>query len=675
MNQEIAIRSGDIRRTAWPLTPDASLPLYQGSGRMGACWNAWGLMDRGSAGEAETGWTHADHWRRGNYGLDAWLRVARLAWADRIPEPPREYGQVLTLPDGRVTTRAVGTWGRLSFSSYFDPGRPDILTFEIEYECDGGLPPLLIEPCLKQERGYSGPLQGTAHSVETSTAFSLLEIQFGSARTFVGVRIASKEGNAKFVAEARGLRLEFPANRGRHILWIGTADASRQAELTATLQGAQPDAWAAEARQNWKTRWGAAWISLSDPSCQALWARSHFYLLSSYGADVRCPSPPMGWAGEKWPYSFPQDLSYIQPALLRLGHLDIVKAWIEFYQQTIPSMREATRRIYGADGVMWAWEYPIGKESRILPGESPNLYQFEIHNAAYPARMAWETALYLGDPAWAREVAWEVVRESARFFASSLRRAADGLWDLRVTPSLGQDELDLGTGQNYLCSLFSAQYTLQTAARFAGFLNVEDAEVARWRGIIADGLAFPRLLHAGLGLYATREGIDAKAMLGQQKHPVQLNPFTFLPLGRPSEATLTAYRLRNELCTGVGNGHYQGWTLPACWLAEAHMGNGPALLDQLGRAVPARNVDADWIQIYESGQAHGPYYMTSHGLYMQAMQDILVSDFWGTTEIGTGCPAKWADVAFGALRTADGGIWSGRRDGGWKVERQPAGAD
>jgi hypothetical protein len=668
MNQETAISSGDIRRSSWPQAGDEPLFLYQGSGRAGACWGPWGLMDRD--GDRPTGWMHADHWHRGHYGLDAWLFVARLTWANEAPPPPREYEQILTLRDGRLTTRAAGDWGRLAFSSYFDPGRPDVLAFEIDFDCENELPPLLVEPCLQQEKGYSGPLRGSARSLETSPAWNLLEIEIGSARTLVGVRIVSMEGEASCVADNSGLRLAFQGRRGRHLLLIGTAAAARKADLIDSLQGADARAWANEARENWKKRWGSAWIFLPDAAHQALWARSHFYLLCSYGADVRSPAPPLGWTGGAWPYSFPQDLSYIHPALLRLGHLDIAKAWIEFYHRTIPSMREATRRIYGAEGVMWAWEYPIGEQSRILADGSPNQYQFEIHNAAYPARMAWETARYLGDAVWAREVAWEVVRESARFFASSLRRADDGLWDLRVTPSMGQDELDLGTGQNYLCSLFSAEYSLKTGADFAALLGIENDEVARWRAILADGLAFPRLLHEKLGLYSTREGVDVAALLGQQKHPVQLNPLIFLPMGRLTPATLAAYRLRDELCTGVRDGRYQGWTLAAYWLANAHMGNGPGLLETLSRGVPVRNIDPDWIQIYESAPLHGAYFTTSHGLFLQAVQDVLVSDFWGPTEIAHGFPAEWKGAAFGGLRTADGGIWSGRNDGQWSIERE-----
>ncbi len=75
------------------------------------------------------------------------------------------------------------------------------------------------------------------------------------------------------------------------------------------------------------------------------------------------------------------------------------------------------------------------------------------------------------------------------------------------------------------------------------------------------------------------------------------------------------------------------------------------------------------IQIYESAPANGSYFITSHGLYMQAMQDALVSDFFGETVFGMACPSEWKDIAFGGLHTADGRIWRGTCERGqWHIE-------
>ncbi|SDT94319.1 hypothetical protein SAMN05444156_0943 [Verrucomicrobium sp. GAS474] len=671
-HRDDAIRAGDIRRTTWPAPGEKRLPLYQGSGRSGACWNAWGLMD--SPGDAPpdrpngqlTVWSHADYWHRGPFGLDAWLHLGWLGWAGNPPAVPRRYEQILSLLDGCLTTHAEGPQGSHTLRSYFDPGQPDLLTIEIDYDFPAGFPSLRFEPLLEQKRGYAGPLSGSARHLEEASHFHLLRLEVGTARSHVALRLFDLEGTASLAADSRGVGIHFSSRKGRHLLVLGAAGVDRGASLQETLFAIDPEQRRAEAARHWLKRWGAGRLRVPDPDAQALWARSHFYLLSSYGPDLRAPAPPMGWTGAAWPYGFPQDLSYVHPALLRLGHLDIARAWVEFYARTLPSMQEATRRIYGAEGAMWAWEYPIGETSRILADGSPNAYQYEIHNAAYPARMAYETALHLNDPAWSRQVAWEVVRESARFYASALRLAGDGLWDLRVTPSMGQDELDHAGGGNYLCSLFSARYTLQAALRLAACLRVEDGEIRLWRRILADGLPFARLLDPATGLYATREGIDAASHLGRQKHPVQLNPLFCLPLGEVDGPTRIAARRRRDLCVGLGTRSSQGWTVNACGLAAVHAGDGAGFLSDLRLAASDLNIDPEWIQIYECASAHKPYFITSHGLYLQAIQDALVSDFFGTPRFGAACPPEWREASFEGLRTSDGRVWSGTRsEGHW----------
>jgi hypothetical protein len=93
---------------------------------------------------------------------------------------------------------------------------------------------------------------------------------------------------------------------------------------------------------------------------------------------------------------------------------------------------------------------------------------------------------------------------------------------------------------------------------------------------------------------------------------------------------------------------------------------------ELAQSLPGRYVDPDWIQIYESSDSLGSaFYVTSHGLYLQALNDAVVSDYWGSVQIGAACPDEWREVRFARLRTYDGGIHSGARVGGeWTVESE-----
>lgn len=316
-----------------------------------------------------------------------------------------------------------------------------------------------------------------------------------------------------------------------------------------------------------------------------------------------------------------------------------------------------TRRIYRTDGVMWAWEYPIGPETQMLADGAPNPFQYEIHNAAYPARMARETAQYLNEPVWAREVAWPIILESARFFASVCRREQDGTWGIFVEPSMGQDERGGPNQPNYLCALYSAQYCFRIALAMAQELRVTglEAETERWRAVLREGFAYRRLFDASLGFCVTCEGLLGAKQIGQQKHPVQINPLVFLPLGEIPEHVRRAYERRDELCEGTARNFFYGWTLAAYWLAASRMGDVDGLARELDRSVPARYVDPAWLQIYEtSGSTRAPCYTTSHGLYMQAVHDAFVCDYFGPTRLNGCVLPAWRGARFANLRTADG---------------------
>jgi hypothetical protein len=672
-------QSGAIVRPHWPARAADQLNLYLGSGRAGACFDAWGLMHHGWRGErggqGRTHLLHADHWHRGAHGLDYWLPVARLVWADRPPARPRAWRQELDPWNGRLVTELVWPGVEVRLTAWFNPAQRDLLAVAVDFDAVDGLslPALLLAPEVDVQTHYDQILSGDCHSVEArpEDGWWLGRLRVGTADSVLGLRVVSSLGGVELSAVPDGQRIDFEGSRGRHLILIGTAGWARREELSAALAAVgSPEQERAAGAEAWHRRWGDGWISLPVPEYQALWARSLFWTLCSYGPDVAAPAAPMGWSGDGWPFGFPQDLSYLHPALLRLGHHDIAKAWVEFYRDRLEMTVDITKRVYGLDGAMWAWEHPIGRDSKMLEGGAPNPYQFEIHNAAYPARMAREAARHLGDPAWAREVAWPVVRESARFFGSALTAEADGVYSLQVTPSMGQDEMGGENARNYLCALFSAQYALGQAVAMAGELGLAEPQLERWRAILKAGLAFDRLLDPAVGLRVTCEGVDGRRQIGREKHPVQLNPLTFLPLGPIDAVTRAAYHRRYELCAGVREDFFHGWTLAAYWLAASHMGDAEGLLHDLGRAVPGRYVDPDWIQIYETSGSYGmTFYVTSHGLGLQALNDALVSDYFGEVQIGAACPASWGEVSFGGLRTADRRVWSGQKqdDGGWQV--------
>lgn len=667
-----AVSCGDIVRTKWPVRMKEHLNLYLGSGRAGACFDVWGLMHSGPKevqSQARTFLSHADHWHRGKYGLDYWLPVARLKWAGDEPPEPKQYRQELRIYDGRLETNLV--WADLSLTTriWFHPERRDLLAVEIEYEAgaEGEMPSLLLAPEVDVNAHYDQHLVGSFETLQDGSADWVGRLTVGTAASMLALRVISGDGEARLETTEAGLTIRFPATRGRHLFVIGTASPERCEQLIKDMKAVpSADDYASEAAEAWHRRWGDAFIHVPVVELQALWARSLYYTLCSHAPEVRTPAGPMGWSGNGWPFHFPQEVSYVHPALLRLGHLDIAQSWVEFYRSYLEETKKVTKRIYKSDGAMWAWEHPIGTDTEMLSDGTPNWFQYEIHNAAYPLRMAYETSLYLGDDRWTREVAWPIIYESARFYGSNLKRESDGKWSLHVIPSMSQDEHCEEDAKNYLCALYSARYSLTVVTQLARQLGLEGEELSRWRQILSDGLAFRRLYLENPGIYSSCEGLGAQEILGKEKHPVQLNPLTFVPLDQPDEVVARAYEQRYSLCVRSNQNYFPGWTLSAFWLASSHIGDSEGLLEGLSRAVPACYVDPNHVQIYESSGGI-PYYVTSHGLYMQALNDALVSCYWDGVQIGKACPPSWNEVTFRNLRVPSG-LLSGERDGReWKV--------
>ena len=683
-----AVETGNITRSKWPDRDVNNLNvLYTGNGRMGCCLDLYGLMntpfnESGSMFKtANTALHHADHWTRGAYGLDFYLPAARLLWEDSgAVQAPVFYRQEQNIYDGIITTTMHFPECRMAMRACFSHVQKDVLAVELTVCGDvSGLHRLVLLPLTEYLASYEQQIKGsmTECSLGSDNRTWSCRLRAGTADTFVRLRLADVEGNIDLSGTDKGATVTFgESGLRRCLLLIGISSSSRQRELQEEMdQIRTAEAFFAESRESWHKRWGDSFIKVAEPNIQAMWARSLHYIFCTLSNERHSPPSPTGWTGNGWAFHFPQDLSYVHPALLRLGHFDIAKAIVEFYHSFLGDMERYTQRIYHAKGTMWAWEFPIGHGDDLLKDGFPNWFQFEIHNAAYPARMAYETSLFVRDEDWSRAFAWPIVRETARFFSSILWKDGLGKWNLHVEPSMGQDEYGGHNRSNYLCALFSAQYSLQSAISMAERFDTGLEDIPHWRTILQDGLAFSKLYNGLLGIYNTVETKEGKADFGKQKHPVQLNPLVFLPLAsEPDKYAVRAYHMRSDICGDIRFNHSSGWTLAAFWLASSHMGDGSGLLSSVQKMLDMQYADNDLIQLFESSAWRGmPFYTTAHGLYLQALQDAIVSDYWGKLQIGAAYPGAWGDVTFHGLHTRFGDVLTGRFDGGeWAVERIPA---
>lgn len=586
---------------------------------MGACFGSSGLMDAASDPNAvrvgETVLMHAAHWHRGVFGIDQQVPLARIHWDGSMNEVPERWSQQLDTGKGLLTTSFRSDECDATVQVTCHPQARDWMGFAFAGK---RLPDVWISPVRRWTTCYGEEIREPGTTLWRFDGGWLARVRLGTADSALVVHL---EGAATAKADGGRLRVSFGNGPARLLLGV-SAWPGRE-----SLKACRPHGdFFASASRAWKRRWGGVKWDDRDPRLASLGRRSIYHLLCSYSPDPHCPPPPMGWTGNAWGHHFPQDLSYVHPVFLRSGLHDIARGIVEFYASRIPQMEESTRRIYRLPGTMWAWEFPIGVDTCILPdGKAPNPFQFEIHNAAYPARMALETCLTTGDKEWAGAIALPVILGSAAFYTAALKRGRDGLWGIHLKPSMGQDEFGGENAPDYLCALFAAAYTLRAALKIVTLLRVRHPDAARWKQILADGLAFPRILDKRTGVYATSATQGWK--LHRQKHPVQLSPYMFLP--QPIDGpTRRAYQIRQQLCAndrpamrhpGTGGGFYDGWTLFAYALACAKANDPLAMREILAEIEIAQLTDHEHIQIYESSGFWKPYYTTSMGLLLQAL--------------------------------------------------------
>lgn len=620
--------AGDVIRRHWPVEPGKSLNLYLGTGRCGGCFDSYGLQHQDPLAPAarrvsQTVLTHAEVWHRGLHGLDTLVPLACLRWADLPPAPTRFYRQHLETAAGRLTTEFDnGDFGyKVTAFTSLAADQRDLLAFHWSWS-GNQRPALVLAPVPVYRSDYAGELKAECQATANGSRVTLA-IQRGNSR---GLTLAQVTGDLRMEVREGKVFLHLDSAAGEGTLLIAMGPESRAGELRGALDVAanhRPEIQRSAAEASWADRWNRQKKTLS---LQPLGWRSLYHIFCSYAPDVRCPAPPNGFTGSAWGFHFPQDLSYIHPALLALGHSDITKAHVEFYRSRLENQRALTQKIYGKPGICWSWEFPIGDHARLFrpeDGGAPNEFQFEIHNAAYPARMAVDTAAVLNDAAWTREVAWPMVYESARFLASGLELDASGKFSMHITPSMGQDEFGGANAKNYLCALFATSYTLREAIAMAARLGVQDEETAHWEAILKTGLAYDSLLIPETGFYATNGSLPF--LPSRQKHPIQLNPLWLLPT-EIDEPTRTAYRQRRVICSSerenqrhpqLPTGFYDGWTLFAFQLSAARMNDAAGYAHELWEMIPSRLIDPDAITIYESSGYWQPYYTTSMGLYLQ----------------------------------------------------------
>ncbi|MDP4274950.1 MAG: hypothetical protein Q8907_11790 [Bacteroidota bacterium] len=611
------IKSTHILRTSYQDT--AVINLYQGNGKFGCSYGPLGLHVNPSKTAAlckygKTQYMHLEHSIRAKFGADYLIPLFRIYWKEE-PSKINHYRQYQSFYDGTIVTHFEYNKNKVTVTTWFDPVEKDIAGIKINLE--GNAPDIILEPFEKMKLHYDQDIIQVA-KISTSTDLSKIELTCQGTKTVAYIKTNSG-------LQVQGSKLCLKLHPGENKILISVNH----------LVGSDSDKSLKQTIAWWQSKWKhTGIIVLPDPDAQKMWVRSMALFLSTYNGNKFGISPPMGFTGNGWPFPFPQDVSYIHPVLLATGNFDIAKSWIEYWAEKLSGMKEYTKRLLNVEGVLCPWVFPYHDFVGYHDPVPPNECYYEIHNSGYLARMAYETAILVNDRKWTQKYVLPLIKETAQFYKNICFKGADGFWHLSVKPSMGQDEMGGYNQDDYLCALFSAKYCFQKA--LACNLDTDGS----YNAILKDGLAFPSL-KSSEGYYFTCRGSGEKDF-GKQKHPVQLNDLTYLPVNSKIEnPSSIAYHLRYEITQDANKPFFNGWTLGEFLLAGSRIGDVKEWEKDWENLRKSDYIDADWIQVYETSRAHGSsFYSITNGLIAQSLLNNIVSDWFGKLEIAKCNPWK-----------------------------------
>jgi len=601
------IKASDIIRTQYKTE---GVGLYQGNGRFGCVYGTLGLHNHPKHPDdyGKSVYMHFDHYFRGIHNADFQLPVAKVYWENE-PENVSNYSQRQSFYDGTVCTKFETSQYKLEVITWFDPVDRNLAGIRVRSK--GKAPDIILEPALLSNIWYGQTVKQDAQITRNADSADI-SLSCGNTTTRISIRT-----NAATEIDNTNLRIRL--NEGENNILISINENVKISAADSYKRST--DGW----HEKWKN---TGCLLLPDTDAQNMWVRSMALILSTYNDDGFGFSPPNGFSGNAWGFSFPQDISYIHPLFLSSGNTQIARSMIEYCYKRLDEMKAYTKRLFGVDGLFVPWEFPYGPIKGYHEPAPPVIFCYEIHNSGYLARMAHETAVFMDDEKWTKQYAVPLIKEIALFYKNICTKGDNGLWNIFITPSIGQDEMGGANQKDYLCALFSARYSFQKAIDY----GLDDD--GTYRKILSDGLNFPGLL-SPRGFYYTCVGAGEKDF-GKQKHPVQLNDLAFLPVfTTPQTPSVTAYNMRYDITQNADKPFFYGWTLGEFLLAGSRTGDTLQWKKDWNNILASDYTDKDWIQIYETSGAHDKsFYTTSNGLIAQSLLNNLVTDWFGKLEIG-----------------------------------------
>ena len=237
-----------------------------------------------------------------------------------------------------------------------------------------------------------------------------------------------------------------------------------------------------EQRHAWASRWAGADVVLEgDPALQKAIRFALFHLMASVGDEGEAAVGARGLTGPAYSGHVFWDSDVFVLPFLAATHPPAARAMLEYRVRRLPAAREAAREL-GRAGARFAWESAAdGRDVtppsvRLATGELVRIRTGELEEHIV-GDVAWAVACYLDwtdDEPFAAGPGRELLVETARYWASRVRRGADGR--AHIYGVIGPDEYHEPVDDNAFTNVL-ARWNLRRAAAVPG---VDAAERGTW---------------------------------------------------------------------------------------------------------------------------------------------------------------------------------------------------
>ena len=625
---------------------------YLGNGLLGGCFDYAGLQFQdGTEGRpdiiGDTYFVSQSHYVHGRYGMDYALPIGRLqadiAHNGKTVELSNhttltKLSQSLDIRKGILQTRYSLRGGpTVKQTQFFSQVRKHVFAAKVESEADIRF---RFVPITQTPYHYGSHFE-TEVKTQALEGCTVHEIPTNLQTTAVALK---QSDDLVLVSVYSSLETDNPAQ-------ACIDDISSAVDAGSHTLLAEQQAW-------WNQYWDESDVSIPHP-LDSIWKRANYYIGCSCADQKTHPPLVFGLARVQWPAYFPQDYFYAYTNTFAANHLKQAAGTSEFWFEILRHAEDYAKRVFGLDGAVYPWTptvfdwHDYHRNARV-----PNSCYYELHNSAYVAKMCHDYYLHTCDESYLREKAYPVIKQIARMYAS-MTTIIDGRAQIRFKPNTSQDEGSPTGMPNYFDTLVSAEFTLRLAGQLAERFG-DSATSQMCSKILDAGYAYERLEFEDT--YSVFEG-DVRTE-DFQKHPVQLNPITWLPIQRFFEdPRIRAYHARRyDICRGYKDASSTAWTLGQFMLASCRLRMPDELAKDIENIQRCRIMDPAYTQTFESTR-RSPHFLTTIGLFMQAITETLVQTHNGFTEIFP-CLLKDQDsqpIEFRGIRAPGGFRVSGLR--------------